>query len=230
MNERDTRKGRDFSLFVAEKIHASLVYNMAALEGNPFTFPEVKTLLEGVTVGGHKVSEQEQVLRISDGWKRLLSLVKTNQFELTKDVAVDLNERVAKNEALEVGGFRTGNVGIEGTDYKPPSPAVLDDVFAKLVSQTTNDNLPDSAYRFFLKSAAAQFFWDGNKRTGQLMMNGMLLKEGYLPVSIPSKRRLEYNEKMIRFYDTGKMKEMSSFLSECALEVAEPFLDADRDL
>lgn len=214
MNERDTRKGRDFSLFVAEKIHASLVYNMAALEGNPFTFPEVKTLLEGVTVGGHKVSEQEQVLRISDGWKRLLSLVKTNQFELTKDVAVDLNERVARNEASGMRRFRTS----------------LDDVFAELASQTTNDNLPDSAYRFFLKSAAAQFFWDGNKRTGQLMMNGMLLKEGYFPVSIPSKRRLEYNEKMIRFYDTGKMKEMSSFLSECALEVAEPFLDADRDL
>ena len=38
------------------------VWDASFLEGNPFTFPEVKTLLDGVTIGGQKVSDQEQVL------------------------------------------------------------------------------------------------------------------------------------------------------------------------
>jgi hypothetical protein len=40
------------------------VWDAGVLEGNPFTFPEVKTLLEGVTVGGRKLSDQEQILTI----------------------------------------------------------------------------------------------------------------------------------------------------------------------
>ncbi len=38
------------------------VWDASFLEGNPFTLLEVKTLLDGVTTGGRKVSDQEQVL------------------------------------------------------------------------------------------------------------------------------------------------------------------------
>ena len=33
------------------------VYDASALEGNPFTDPEVQTLMDGVTVGGRKLSD-----------------------------------------------------------------------------------------------------------------------------------------------------------------------------
>ncbi len=56
----NTKTDKTHALFVAHKILASLVYNMAVLEGNPLTFPEVKILLEGITVGGHKVCEDEE--------------------------------------------------------------------------------------------------------------------------------------------------------------------------
>ena len=39
------------------------IWDASMLEGNPFTFPEVMTLLDGVTVGGHKLSDQEQIQR-----------------------------------------------------------------------------------------------------------------------------------------------------------------------
>lgn len=39
-------------LFNATRMHSELVYNMTKLEGNPYTYPEVKTLLDGITVGG----------------------------------------------------------------------------------------------------------------------------------------------------------------------------------
>jgi len=43
------------------------VWDAGVLEGNPFTFPEVKTLLEGVTVGGRKLSDQKQILNLAIG-------------------------------------------------------------------------------------------------------------------------------------------------------------------
>ncbi len=220
----NTKTDKAHALFVARKIHAILVYNMAALEGNPFTFPEVKTLLEGVTVGGHKISDQDQVLRIANGWKRLLSLVEQDAFALTKAVAVELNAIVAKGEALEVGGFRSGQVGIEGTDYQPPPADELDARFAQLAKRTLEGRLPESAHRYFLEAAAAQFLWDGNKRTALLMANGLLLQSGYLPLSVPAARRLEYNKKMVRFYDTGDDAPMLAFMANCSQEIAAPFV------
>ena len=68
---------------VAFRFHRMLpefVWDASVLEGNPFTFPEVKTLLDGVTVGGRKISDQEQVLNLAASSKHLLALVKAGGF------------------------------------------------------------------------------------------------------------------------------------------------------
>ena len=90
-----TNRQKKHALFIANKIHSSLVFNMAKLEGNPFTYPEIKTLLDGVTVGGHNLSDQEQVLRISNGWKKLIQLIKNEEFKLNKETAINLNVSIA---------------------------------------------------------------------------------------------------------------------------------------
>lgn len=62
--------------FRFHKMLPEFVWDASVLEGNPFTFPEVKTLLDGVTVGGRKISDQEQVLNLAEGSKRLLAMVR----------------------------------------------------------------------------------------------------------------------------------------------------------
>ena len=94
---------------VAFRLHRMLpefVWDASVLEGNPFTFPEVKTLLDGVTIGGRKISDQEQVLNLAGSAKHLLALVKAGKFSLDKATFTDLHGLVARNEALEWGHFR----------------------------------------------------------------------------------------------------------------------------
>lgn len=71
-------------LFTTSKMHSELVFNMTKLEGNPYTYPEVKTLLDGITVGGHKLSDQAQVLRVSAAWEELRNQVAKGTFSLTE--------------------------------------------------------------------------------------------------------------------------------------------------
>lgn len=40
----------------------SLVYNAVNLEGVSMTLPEVQTILDGITVGGHKISDQNMAI------------------------------------------------------------------------------------------------------------------------------------------------------------------------
>ena len=47
-------------------------------------------------------------------------------------------------------------------------------------------------------------------------MNGVLMAAGHDAISIPAARKLEFNTKMIRFYDSGNGREMAEFLLSCA--------------
>jgi len=85
---------------------AQFVFDASALEGNPFTFPEVKTLMDGVTVGGHKISDEQQVLNLVAAADELFSLVKTDTFRMDKATFDRLHGLVARGEALEWGHFR----------------------------------------------------------------------------------------------------------------------------
>ncbi|KZY89491.1 hypothetical protein A3749_09280 [Oleiphilus sp. HI0078] len=50
---------RDKALMLAKREVGVLVHDSILLEGINFTLPEVNTLLEGVTVGGHALSNQQ---------------------------------------------------------------------------------------------------------------------------------------------------------------------------
>src|SRR5437899_10232318 len=99
------RASQERVLFRFRKILPEYVWDAGVLEGNPFTFPEVKTLLEGVTVGGRRLSDQEQILNLAESSKALLDLVKQKTFRLDKTTLCGLQALVARNEALEWGHF-----------------------------------------------------------------------------------------------------------------------------
>ena len=62
--------------------------------------------MDGVTVGGRKLSDQQQVKNLAEAAKELFVLVKANQFSVDKCVSDDLHRLVATGEALEAGHFR----------------------------------------------------------------------------------------------------------------------------
>lgn len=214
--------------FRFHKMLPEFVWDASVLEGNPFTFPEVKTLLDGVTVGGRKVSDQEQILNLAESSRRLLTMVRNRQFSLSKPVFTELNGVVARKEALEWGVFRgegqevnyTPDVSLgEHGRYTPlptsPGAPELNRVFHEGVAALQACEPFEQATAFFLFGALQQFFFDGNKRTSRFMMNGVLMSHGIDAISVPAARVQEFNEKMVRFYLSKDATEMIVFLAGC---------------
>ena len=79
-------------------------------------------------------------------------------------------------------------------------------------------SLHERAIATFLFGALHQFFYDGNKRTARLLMNGILLAAGEDAISVPAARQLEFNQAMIRFYDSRDGTEMMAFMAGCSLD------------
>ncbi|WP_160664983.1 Fic family protein [Pseudarthrobacter sp. ATCC 49987] len=58
----------------------------------------------------------------------------------------------------------------------------------------------ERAVAYFCFGTRRQFYFDGNKRTSRLMMNGILMSSGHDAISIPFSRRLEFNLGLIVLY------------------------------
>lgn len=72
------------ALALAYKMLPEYVFDTSQLENNPLTFPEVKTLMDGITIGGHKISDVEQVLNIKNAWFSILHQIKNDKFVVSK--------------------------------------------------------------------------------------------------------------------------------------------------
>ena len=209
------------AIMLVKRQLAEFVCDAVNLEGINFTLPEIQTLLDGITVGGHRITDQQIVLNQADTWRRLFELIEKNQFEITLENVCALHLIAAKDEALTWGNFRSGGVAIAGTDYMPPQADLLPKLFKKMVDEASRiSDIYDRAIHLFLIMARCQFFYDVNKRMGRFIMNGLLLSCGYPAINLPVKRQLEFNQLMLIFYDTGDQKEMNIFLRSCLDEKA----------
>lgn len=205
---------KNYAFAMAKKDKVDFIYNTSALEGNAMTFPEVQTLLEGITVGGHKLSDEQQILNQNRSLTLLFEMIQNSTFKINKETLCLLHAEVAKEEALSWGVFRDASVNIGGTEYLPPRAKELDSIFEEGVFALEKiDDLILKALTYFLFGARMQFFFDGNKRTSRLMMNAILLESGFPILNIKAKDKLEFNAQMIRFYDSGNYDEALIYLS-----------------
>jgi Fic family protein len=217
----------------AFRLHKALpefVWDASMLEGNPFTFPEVQALLDGVAVGGHKVSDERQVLSLADSAKELLVLVREGRFALDKPTSDHLHAIIAHDEAFDAGHFRgkgseqrtTPGVALgEHGRYLPPETKPggenLRQLHARGLDAILNE-LPtpyEQGLAYFLFGALQQFYFDGNKRTARYMMNGHLMSNGIDAISVPARRVREFNTLMVEFYRFKTATRMFAFLTDC---------------
>ncbi|MBL4909518.1 MAG: Fic family protein [Alteromonadaceae bacterium] len=204
------------ALMLAKREVAVFVKDAVALEGIHFTLPEIQTLLQGITVGGHKLSEEQIAVNQGNAWAFVFDAIKNETFCFNHDFVCQLHNIAAKEEALQWGCFRTGGVTIAGSSYTPPKASELVALFNNMVEKTeTIDDIYDKAISIFLTFSRHQFFYDVNKRMGRFIMNAVLLNAGYLAINLPAKRQLEFNQLMMAFYVSADETEMNRFLRSC---------------
>jgi Fic family protein len=204
------------ALMLAQREVAVFVHDAVLLEGLHFTLPEIQTLLDGITVGGHKLGEQQIAINQGNAWRHLFGALRAGQFSMSAEFACELHAIAAKEEALHWGQFRSGAVTIAGTSYLPPDAAQLPALFTAMVDAMLGlDDIYDRAIHVFLTMARCQFFYDVNKRMGRFMMNGVLLEAGFPAINLPAKRQLEFNRLMLDFYTSGNQAPMNAFMRDC---------------
>ena len=203
------------SLFLAKKKWDENVYCGMRMENRAVTFPQTKTILQGVNVPSVQLSDIEAILNMRDAWRFLLDSMDT---PVTLEYLCTINEYIARNEALEWGKLRTGSVGISGTDYLPPVPTT-DNVRSELDAILTADTSATAkALEAFVWGARGQFFWDGNKRTSMTLANKILIAAGSGFLTITDRHMEQFNTLLLDYYNTGESESLKDFLYENTIQ------------
>lgn len=198
------------SLFLGKRKMEDVVYCGMKMENRAVTFPQTKTILDGVNVSDVRLDDIQAILNMRGSWRFLMNTVDE---PLTLDYLCKLNGFIARNEALEWGKLRTGKVSISGTDYMPPIPsyetveqelsAILDD---KSITET------EKALNIFSWGARSQLFWDGNKRTSLTAANKILLQSGHGMLTVTDKYMERFNSLLVAYYNSGNPEELKRFM------------------
>lgn len=203
------------SLFLAKKKWDENVYCGMRMEARAVTFPQTKTILQGVNVPSVQLSDIQAILNMRDAWQFLLSSMDET---VTLDYLCRINGYIARNEALEWGKLRTGSVGISGTDYLPPVPTA-EGVTAELTAILCADTTATAkALEAFVWGARGQFFWDGNKRTSMTLANKILISSGVGFLTITDRHMEEFNGLLLDYYNTGESEKLKGFLYEYCIQ------------
>lgn len=204
------------NLFLARKLLAESVYNTAKLEGVNTTFPETEAILNGVNVPGAKLDDIQVILNLRDAWRDVLADVPTAKIDLA--FAKKINANVSRNESLAWGTLRTGNIGISGTGHKPKVPDEEEAAAAlKHILGSTAKSATERALDVALYIMHEQLFWDGNKRTANVMANAVLIQNGAGVLSVGTGNIAEFNRLLKQYYDTNDSQSLKEFLYTTAV-------------
>lgn len=203
------------SRFLAKKKWDENVYCGMRMENRAVTFPQTKTILDGVNVPGVRLDDIQAILNMRDAWRFQLDHLDA---PITLDYLCKLNAFIARNEALSWGELRTGQVAISGTDYLPAVPVrtSVERELTEILSQ--NASATERALTLFVWGTRGQFFWDGNKRTSLMLSNKLLLEAGAGMLIITEKYMEEFNTLLLSYYDTGEAGRLTDFLYQFAIQ------------
>ena len=202
------------NIFLAKRNLVDNIYANARMEGLNITFPETKTILEGVNVPNLKIDEIQCILNLRDAWKYLINNIHAD-FNL--DFISKINELVARNESIAWGVLRQGGVQITGTDYIPEIPDE-EDVKKQINNILQIENATERAIEYMLYGTRSQLFWDGNKRTSTICANKIMIENGCGIIKVPDNKLKDFTVLLSEFYSTNSKEKIKQFLFDNCID------------
>lgn len=185
----------------------NFTYNSNALEGNTLTQNETAIVIEkGLTIGGKTLKEHLEATNGAIAFNFINDLVQKKHHFITLNDILDIHRIILKGiDDDNAGKYRKIDVKISGSNLLLPNPIKIPDLMNDFISwfgSIAKNNILisiDAHYRL----VKIHPFIDGNGRTARLLMNLILMSQGYPPAVIEKEQR-EYYIKALEKIDNSE--------------------------
>ena len=190
-------------------------FSSNAIEGNTLTLSETAMVLSGMTIGEKPLKDHLEATGHRDAFCVLEDFVKSGK-PVSETFVRQLHSLVLADKPMDKGVYRRIPVVITGAIHTPPQPYMVAPMMEAWVRdlQTTRHHPLVAAAEFHIRFEAIHPFIDGNGRTGRLLANFILMRSGYLPISIKYENRRAYYEAFTAYHKDGDIVPMLAIFAE----------------
>lgn len=169
-----------------QQLQLEMTYNSNAIEGNSLSQKETFLVInEGITIKGKPLKDHLEAKDQYEALGFLYELVdRKNKPTLSEIMIRQFHSLVVKKTEEEwAGRYRDGNVIIVGATHTPPDtthvPILMKDLIEWYRKNQRKYHPVEQAAIFHHKLVHIHPFFDGNGRTARLIMNILLMNQGY---------------------------------------------------
>lgn len=218
--KRELDRLRPLSSGILQKLRDQFVlewtYNSNALEGNTLSLQETELVLNrGLTIGNKSLKEHFEAINHKAGIEFVEQFVAKKKI-LDESFLKELHHIILKNiDDGNAGRYRVTNVRILGAVHIPPDPSkiprLIQEFLAWYYEHQHTMPIPALAAYAHYKFVCIHPFIDGNGRTSRLLMNLILMQNGYPPAVILNIDRKKYY-RVLKLADLDKPQEFINFI------------------
>lgn len=212
---------------LAQEFMIDFTYNSIAIEGNTLTLKETALVLEGITIDQKPLKDHFEAVGHRDAFLYIQEIAK-NEVDLSEYVIKNIHALVLMNRPEDKGQYRRIPVRIMGAYTEPVQPFLVEPKMNELIA--TNEarknemTTVERIARFHIEFEGIHPFIDGNGRTGRLILNLELIRNGFPPINVKFTDRKRYYDAFDAFYRDGDAGAMIDLIAEYVDERLDEYL------
>lgn len=187
------------SFRIAQALELEYTFESNRIEGNTLTLQETDLVVnEGLTISGKSMREHLEVINHSEAIDFVKDMVQ-NQLPFSERTLLQIHQLILKSiQSDQAGKYRSVQVMITGSQHVPPQPYLIqlkmEELFDFYVRNKQTLHPVLMAAEMHEQLVTVHPFIDGNGRTSRLIMNLILLQNGYVIANLKgdSENRLRY--------------------------------------
>jgi len=212
-------------------------YNSTAIEGNTFSYQETKVLLsDGITIGGKSMREHLEIVNHKEAIDYIEALSRRKRSELTRTDIFNIHAIILQGiDPKNSGKYRTSPVYVllaNGSKHIFCDPLLIADemdAFFGWLLADSREHPVIIAAEAHTRFVSVHPFIDGNGRTARLIMNLILLQNGYVPAIIKNDQRAQYLDALEQWQNSNKKENFYNMIIESEKESLETYIKTIKE-
>ena len=200
-----------------EEFMVDFTYNSNAIEGNTLTLKETAMVLEGMTIDQKPLKDHLEAVGHRDAFLYVQEIAEKGT-EITESMIKNIHALVLMHRPDDKGVYRRIPVRIMGAYTEPVQPYMIEPKMQELLAndkeRKANMSVVERVARFHLEFEGIHPFIDGNGRTGRLLLNLELIREGLPPINVKFTDCARYYAAFDAYYRDGKADTMTKLIAE----------------
>ena len=215
-----------------DEFMVDFTYNSNAIEGNTLTLKETAMVLEGMTIDRKPLKDHLEAVGHRDAFLYVEDIAQ-NKARLRDTEIKAIHSLVLMNRPEDKGVYRRIPVTIAGAYTEPVQPFLIEPKLTELLAENEDRKKTmhpiERIARFHLEFEGIHPFIDGNGRTGRLILNLELIRNGYPAINVKFTDRKRYYDAFDAFYRDGKADDMVLLVAEYVNERLDRYLEIVKE-